>query len=205
MTDTYSADPGLQPPQQLAQLTPPVVRPHIIVRPLRDPPPDAVPEPGGGAPLPRPRPAEAPAPSNPADFLSSAPAAPEKGAGAPGAAPSAPTASPHDFLTSEPPTVPDQPKISQGEALQRGIESGVSLGFAPAIRGVEAVGAATLPQGPQEAAAAVPDWFKTMAEGLTHQQALEHLTRFGAGLGRLGYEHLIGPALGVKPEQYGSP
>jgi hypothetical protein len=115
---------------------------------------------------------------------------------APQAAPAAPAATP-DFLTDQPPPErPPLPQVTQPEALGRGIEMGATSGFAPAIHGLEEAGYETM-----------PDRLKTLFgrdRQLYADRAPAVLAKVLTGLGRLGYEHLIGPLLGQQPEQYGT-
>lgn len=92
-------------------------------------------------------------------------------------------ADPFAGLLKERPPTPDQPQISGPEAIGLGAINSASFGAAPALSGVHAAGMDLLPPEVRDA-----------IDKHGHEPVLGALI---AGLGRLGYENLIAPALGI--------
>ena len=112
------------------------------------------------------------------------------------AAPAAAEAHPSEYLNSEPVAPKELPQVTQPEAATQAAEAGFTQRFGPAIHGIEAAGYETM-----------PDWAKNLFgpdRALFAERAPAHLAKMITGLGRLGYEHLIAPALGIPAEQYGT-
>jgi len=115
---------------------------------------------------------------------------------APSAPAAAPEAHPESYLSSEPVEPKKLPKVTQLEAAVSAAEAGFTQRFGPAIHGVEEAGYETM-----------PGWAKYLFgpdRALFAERAPLHLAKLTTGLARLGYEHLIAPALGIPAEQYGT-
>lgn len=98
---------------------------------------------------------------------------------------------PYAQYADAPPENPKGREIGAGESAARGLLEGASFGLGPAIAGV--IGAGMSREEREELA-------RMQERGEFHEDPAAALAKLVKGLGRLGYDHLIAPALGVKPD-----